>query len=154
MRYYGWDAIRKIEQIENRTLCEEERRVVMCEAYDTEEYLDSKGIPTKGVGQTGEWLNKTFAEAFQHHVERVTRRIPDYPKLPTYLRAELCQAEYRGDLGHSPAAVKLINTRQWAAAAEEFLDNDEYRNMATPRQIKRRMKAVWHALCLKDIQED
>ena len=148
MIYHGHGALKKIEELENCSLGPEECRVVLVEGYSDKVYRDTKGIPTKGVGQTGPWLNKTFRESFEHHEDRVIKRIPSYPSFPTYLRAELMQAEYRGDLGLSPKAVGLLNDERYIAAAEEFLNNREYKNPRTPKSIKKRLEAVHHALHL------
>lgn len=146
MIYFGKDAVEKIEDSLRRLLTPKERRVVMLEGYADAPYLDSKKIETTGVGQTGEWLHKSFEEAFAHHEARVIQRLPGYRSFPDYLQCELMQAEYRGDLGISPAACKLINASLYEDAASEFLNNQEYRT--APNQIRRRMEAVTLALKL------
>jgi len=143
---YGEDAIRKVSANEGRELSLAERRVVMEEGFVDGEYLDTKGIRTGGVGQTGEWMDKSFGESFQHHKERARKRVPRLDELPEALRAELIQAEYRGDLGLSPTAVKHLNAGNYKKASVEFLNNDEYRNPNTSTGIKSRMKAVADAL--------
>lgn len=152
MILHGTAACAELERVEGIELTEIERRTVMCEGYSNAIYKDTKGIPTYGVGQTGIWLNKPFREAFNHHVERVKNRLPDYRTYPSYLKAELVQAEYRGDLGLSPKACEHIRNGRWEVAAGEFLDNDEYRNMQTPEGIKKRLRAVHYALLLRSQQ--
>ena len=143
---YGEDAIQRVAANEGRELSLAERRVIMEEGYVDGEYLDTKGIRTGGVGQTGEWLDKSFGESFQHHAERARKRVPRLDELPETLRAELIQAEYRGDLGLSPTAVRLLNEGKFKSASKEFLNNDEYRNPKTSTGIKSRMKKVADAL--------
>lgn len=152
MILHGEEACKAVEYKEQIFLTPEERRVVMVEGYSTTVYLDTKGIETSGVGQTGKWLDKPFRESFDYHVERVCKRLPSYPSYPEYLRCELIASEYRGDLGLSPKAVGFLRDGRWKTAAEEFLNNAEYKNPATPSGIKRRMEALHYALMLKASQ--
>jgi hypothetical protein len=152
MRLYGIAAIEEIERVENCTLNAEQRRIVMLEALDTEVYLDHKQIPTRWVGQTGPFLNMTFLEVYDIFVERILRRLPNWRTLPTFLRTELFQAEWRGDLGSSPKAVRLMQQGKWDASAQEFLDHREYQT-TDREQIKRRIEAVSFAMALYDRQQ-
>lgn len=152
MILHGKAACEALEKDQGIELNEVERRVVMLEGYATEPYKDTKGILTNGVGQTGEWINRPFRDAFLHHVERVKARFPDFRLYPSYLKAELVQAEYRGDLGLSRTTCMHIKNGEWRLAANEFLDNNEYRALATPESIKKRMAALHYALMLKDCQ--
>jgi hypothetical protein len=153
MILHGAEACAALEQAQGIELNEMERRVVMCEGYASgEPYRDTKGILTSGVGQTGEWLNRPFRDAFLHHVERVKNRFPDFRLFPSYLRTELVASEYRGDLGLSPKACEHVRLGRWEVAAGEFLDNAEFKNPATPEGIKRRLKALHYALMLRAMQ--
>jgi hypothetical protein len=152
MILHGTDACNAIEQAEGIELTEAERRVVMCEGYATEPYKDTKGILTNGVGQTGEWLNRPFRDAFAHHADRVANRFPNFRLFPSYLRTELIASEYRGDLGLSPKACEHVRNGRWEVAAGEFLDNAEYRNPSTSEGIKRRLRALHYALLLRAMQ--
>lgn len=150
---YGTDAIARVEALENRTLSPIERRVVREEGFVDGLYYDGKptasfpkGVPTYGVGQTGEYIQKGFKASFDEHVSRAEGRVPNLRNLPEFLQEELVQAEYRGDLGQSPTAVKHINNEQWRKAAVEFLDNKEYRDPKTKKGVKARMKSVSDAL--------
>lgn len=147
--FHGAQAVRRAEEVSGKVYGYIPSRVLMLEGFADSPYKDIKGILTNGAGQTGEWLNRSFDDALAHHVDRVCRRIPIYPMFPEYLKAELLQAEYRGDLGHSPKACGLINAHDYAAAAVEFLNNAEYR--VAPSQIRRRMEAVAAALRLYDL---
>lgn len=147
MIYHGRQAVEALEAHLKRPLTPAERRVVMLEGYADTLYQDTKGIWTLGVGQTGEWIEKGFEASFNHHEVRCLNRFPSlFHRLPEYLQIELIQAEYRGDLGHSPSTCKLINSRRYGLAAEEFLDNAEYKT--APAQIRKRMEALAHALSL------
>lgn len=144
--YHGNDAVREVEKMEGRKLTPEEIKVVHHEGFVSGQYKDTKGITTSGVGQTGQYMGMPFSQVYQLHEDRVRKRIPDYDMLPDFLRAELMQAEYRGDLGGSPRTIQLINAGLYDRAASEFLNNAEYRSSKTPASIKRRMKDVADAL--------
>jgi GH24 family phage-related lysozyme (muramidase) len=148
---HGLAAVAAVEEMEDRQLRPEEKRVVMVEGYSRLRYLDTKQIWTRGVGQTGKWIDKTFREAFDDHWARVVRRLPDFEQYSEYVRCELMAAEYRGTLGGSPKCCMLIRSGQWEKAAAEFLDNAEYRDPETPESIKRRMRAVYNALMLRGL---
>lgn len=152
MIYHGKAAIQAAEQFLGRKLKPEYRRACYLEGYSDEVYLDTKGIETFGMGQTGEWISKGLDAALSHHEIRVMNRFPNYQNYPTFLRSELFQAEYRGDLGGSPATCKAINASQYKAAAVEFLDNAEYRT--APKSIRERMEAVATALTLHDLTRE
>jgi len=143
---YGNDAINAVEKLEGRKLSPIEKRVVVLEGFVPETYLDTKGIPTFGVGQTGEWANKSFGESFKHHEDLTRKLIKDYDKLPEELKAELVQSAYRGDLGGSPKTRLLFNEGKYEEAAKEFLNNKEYKAKDTPQSIKDRMFAVAQAM--------
>ena len=145
--YHGSDAIAQVEANIGRPLTYAEQRVVEEEGYVATPYTDTKGITTQGVGQTGEWIEKGFEAAYQHHVDRAQSRIPNLGTYPKELQAELIQAEYRGDLGHSPNFIKLLNEGNYNQASLEFLDNKDYRNsLETDSGVHRRMKKVSDAV--------
>lgn len=146
MIYYGKQAVLAAERFLGRMLEPEERRACYLEGYADEVYLDTKKIETFGMGQTGEWIKRGLAAALEHHKQRVVNRLPDYPFYPVYLRSELFQAEWRGDLGLSPNTCNLIRLQRFDHAAVEFLDSDEYRS--APSSIQQRMEAVSTALNL------
>lgn len=145
--YYGSDAISKVSESLGRPLTFSEQRVVEEEGYVATPYTDTKGITTQGVGQTGEWIDKGFEAAFQHHVERAKGRVPSFDSLPETLQAELVQGEYRGDLGGSPNFLRLLNEGEYDLAADEFLDNKDYRDsMESGSGVHKRMKRLSDAV--------
>ena len=143
---YGNRAVARVEKDLGRELTRAEQRVVVEEGYVDGTYKDTKGILTGGVGQTGEWIEKGFEASFKHHVDRAKKRLPEFDKYPQYLQAELLQSEYRGDLGLSPTAMKHLKGGKYDAAAEEFLNSDEYRNPKTSTGIQARMRATSRAM--------
>ena len=59
------------------------------------------------------------------------------------VQAELIQAEYRGDLGGSPKFLRLFNQGQYRQAADEFLDNADYRrSLKNKTGVHKRMERV------------
>jgi len=147
----GNAAIKRVEQNEGRTLSPAERRVVEVEGFADKGYYDKKGILTYGVGQTGDWIKKSFTDSFNAHVERAENRVNQgnpkrWDKLPEYLKIEMIQSEYRGDLGKSPKAMRLFRAGKMQEAAVMFLDSDEYRNPKTSKGVKDRMKATSNAM--------
>ena len=80
---HGDEAVAAIEKLEGRKLSPREVRTVHLEGFVPDVYLDSKGIPTYGVGQTGEWMKKSFGESFKHHEDLTRGMIPSYDKLPS-----------------------------------------------------------------------
>ena len=145
--YHGADAITKVSENLGRPLTYAEQRVVAEEGYRATPYLDTKGVTTQGVGQTGEWIEKGFDAAFQHHVERARNRIPTLDNLPEDLKAEIIQAEYRGDLGTSPKFVGFMNEGSYEEASQEFLRNDDYeKSIKEGTGVHKRMKRVANAV--------
>lgn len=143
---HGNAAIKQVEKLEG-TLTEAQKNLVKLEGYSTGDYSDTKGIKTRGVGQTGAFADMTFKEVYQIHVDRTQSRVPDYTNFPGYLQQELVQAEYRGDLGGSPTFRRKLNSGEYRAAAAEFLDNDDYRESLVDKSgVAPRMKQVHDAL--------
>jgi hypothetical protein len=153
MIYRGQAAIDALEASEHILLTELERRTVWCEGYSTEEYLCDNGVTTSGCGQTGHWIGKPFRECFNYHADRAAARFPDWRLFGTWLKAELIQAEYRGDLGASKRTCELIRARKWEEAAIEFINHKEFKDPDTSEGIKARILAVHYALMLKSVQQ-
>lgn len=143
----GQSAIARVEELEQRRLSYSERRVVEEEGFVDGYYLDSKKVLTYGVGQTKGYIEKGFHESFKAHQDDTKRMIPKFEKLPEYLRAELVQATYRGDLQGSDKARTLFNSGKYDEAATEFLDNQDYRDSKKSGSgIAKRMEKVANAI--------
>lgn len=143
---HGIAAIKAIESKEGE-LSPEQRFVALKEGYVDGEYLDHKGIPTRGVGQTGKFMYMSYKEAFSILEEECRKRfIPAYPVLSERLRCVIMSAFYRGDIQQSPRFRKLFNEYKYEEAAKEFLDHKEYKAKNTPKQIKQRIKEVHDAI--------
>lgn len=101
--------------------------VVLEEGYTDGVYYDTKGIPTYGVGQTASLAHLEFPEVFNRKLQQIKHHIPNYTKLPGKVQGALLSAHYRGDWLSSPLTRKLFDQGLYREAAEEFLDNDDYR---------------------------
>lgn len=135
-------AIKAIESEEGK-LSPEQRFVALKEGYVNGEYLDHKGIPTRGVGQTGKFMYMSYKEAFSILEEECAKKfIPAYPVLTERLRCVIMSAFYRGDIQQSPKFRRLFNEHRYQEAATEFLSHKEYLASNTPAQIKKRIKEV------------
>lgn len=143
---HGEDAIKRVEEKEGIKLDPMQRRVVELEGFVDGVYEDSKGIKTSGVGQTGDYMNATFQESFDEHLNTTKRLVKGFDNYPEYLKAELVQAAYRGDLQQSKNFRRLLNAGDYEGAALEMLDHQEYLAKDTPRQIKKRLESVADAV--------
>lgn len=145
--YHGAAAVKQVEKKIGRPLTYAERRVVEEEGFVDGKYKDTKGIVTAGVGQTGKYINMSFEESFNDHVKKTKKLVPSLDSLPEDVQAELIQATYRGDLGGSPTFRKLLNAGKYEEAAQEFLNNKDYResikgNGAVAGRMQRVAEAV------------
>ena len=114
------------------------------EGFATGDYKDEKGITTSGVGQTGEFQNMSFKEAFAAHKAKADEAIPGLSGLPEEVQAPLYASWYRGMLSDSPKTIRLINDGKYSEAADEFLDAKDYREGS--EGVRRRMERVAEAL--------
>jgi len=144
---HGPDAVREVERMEGK-LTPAQKNVVKYEGFVNRPYYDDNDVLTYGVGQTGEYINKGFKESFKAHEDRARNNIKNFDKLPDEVKAELIQAEYRGDLGGSPKFLELFNAGKYREAAEEFLNHEEYKKRKKEGRdsVVKRMEAVRDAV--------
>ena len=145
----GWvgdNAAYMVELTEGYQLTPGERRVLEVEGYVPQVYLDTKGIPTRGVGQTGKHMRESFRESYQTHVDKARGMTDGFDLLPDYLQSEIVQSVYRGDWDMSPTARRLLSEGDIRGAAKEFLDHAEYKDANTPQSIKDRIRSVSDAM--------
>jgi len=147
--YYGKEAIKKVEEKEGRKLSYVEKRVVEEEGYVPSLYKDGKGNITFGVGQTGEFINKSFNDTFKAHLKRLRAKIPSYDSETEEVKAELMSAEYRGDVGKNHNWVKEFNAGNRFSASKEFLKNRDYlQSKDKGTGVHKRMDKIAAALSL------
>jgi len=94
--YYSDDAIDEVEK-EFGTLNELQKEVVRKEGYRPDWYLDTKGIPTVGVGQTGPLGAVTPIEAINQKINEVRNISRVFDTVPLDTQKALLDAHYRGD---------------------------------------------------------
>ena len=81
----------------------------------------------------------------EKRLPKIQKAIPKFDKLPIDVKRHVVGSWFRGSLSGSPKTIKLINAGQYAKAADEFLDNHEYKTTEL-RGVKKRMKATADAL--------
>ena len=144
---HGQKAVDKVEELEGE-LTPVQRRIVELEGYVPTEYEDTKGIVTKGVGQTGNYMDMSFKEVAEIHEDVSRNLINDYDELPVELQAELAQLAYRGDLQQSNETVALFNKGKYEEASVELLNNKEFKSEDTPEHIKQRLRDASRAMAM------
>jgi GH24 family phage-related lysozyme (muramidase) len=94
-------------------------------------------------GQADEFLDEDTAI----RLTEIKKKIPSFDNFPLSVQIPLMYSWYRGSLGQSPLTRKLINEGKFKEAAEEFVDNQEYRD-AKKEGSKRKgiIKKDFHAL--------
>lgn len=106
-------------------------------------YKDHKGKLTIGIGHLVTSKEKAtnafkkrlsedqvldlFKKDIKSKLDTAHRLFPKYEEYPLDLRIKLLDGIFRGDVSGSPNTVKLINAGKWEKAANEFLDNKEYK---------------------------
>jgi len=130
--HYGQDAVNKVTEREGQ-LTPPMEAVIREEGFVDGVYEDTKGIKTSGVGQTGEYMNMSFREAFLDHEKLVKEIIPNFMIFDDDTQAQLLSLGYRGDTkskkGEPLKWVKLFNEGEYALAATELLDHQEYKDL-------------------------
>ncbi len=131
-----------------RKLTEVEAQIAKDEGYVDGEYYDTKGILTGKSGGTGKYKDKAFEDVVQAHNDTADMLMPALREVPKNISKYIYSAVYRGDINasNSPNTLKLINKGDFAGAAKELLNSDEYRKSTTPTGIKRRMERASKAL--------
>ena len=106
-------------------------------------YKDSKGLPTVGIGHLvtkdekkqfeGRVLSDVevddlFAADLAGKLKVIRRKLGDsFDTLPRPAQVAVVDGFFRGDMSGSPKALKLLREGKLAEAADEYLDNAEYR---------------------------
>lgn len=127
-------------------------------------YKDHKKNDTIGIGHLvtdKEKRNKTFANRtltekevnalfnrdIKDKLATARRLLPKYNSYSEDLQIKLLDGIFRGDVSKSRKTIELINKGLWEQAAEEFLDNEEYREaVAKGYGTAPRMKKIADAI--------
>lgn len=146
MTLTGKKAISKVLEKYGKEITQEMIPLIEWEGYSEDTYYDTKGIATRGVGQTGSYADMSYPECFRIHKAKLIRYTPQLSSLPDKVQDALLVSNYRGTWGQSKRTRRLFNAGRYAEAAEEYLNNAEYRDEGTPLQIKRRFEYVAEAI--------
>ena len=136
-------------------------RLIALESFEGKAYkpVDTEEHYTIGYGHYGKDVKKDATisqeEALRlldkdidKRLVAIRKTLPDYDSMSDNLQVEIAQGWFRGDISGSPKTLALIKQGKYAEAADEFLDNDEYRNaveLGKPGIIPR-MDAIADAL--------
>ena len=130
------------------------------EGFSPETEIPTPGdVPTIGHGHTGSYAKPgakmTPQEAgallkndINLREPELKRLMPAFNDFPPELQVPLASSHYRGSLGGSPKTLAHINAGEFEKAADEFLDNNEYRNAEARGRagIRPRMERTSNAL--------
>jgi GH24 family phage-related lysozyme (muramidase) len=132
------------------------REGLRLEAYKpdpTEEYFTIGHGHYGADVKEGMTISKTRAEELLHEdvmerVDSIENLIPTFQEMPEELQVAIFSEHFRGSIAQSKNTLKLINEGKYAEAADEFLDNAEYKNARKLGigGIRPRMEAVANAL--------
>ena len=102
----------------------------------------------KGDKITLEQANQYLEEDVNIRIKEIQNAIPNFNNFSENLQLALFYEWYRGSLVQSPKTRKLINQGKLKEAADEFLDNDEYRDAVKRKRsgIRESMENVAKAL--------
>ena len=102
----------------------------------------------KGMVITEERAEELLHEDVMVRLDKVKNLIPDFVNFNEDAQTAIFIEYFRGSITGSPNAVKFINSKDYAKAAEQYLDNDEYRYARQRGKpgIRPRMEAVADAL--------
>lgn len=111
------------------------------EGFRAEPYRATQGEEHLTIGyghygsdvKQGQRLTQQEAEALlvqdiNQRLPAVRDNIPAFDNLSSNLKVQIAQSWFRGGISGSPNTIRLINQGKFSEAADEFLDNDEYRN--------------------------
>ena len=137
---------------------------IMNYIIDKEGFMPEAKRPTKGdkltigFGHTetvkpGQKINREtgielLKQDLQKRLPEIRRAIPNFNNLPVEVQAPLIGEWFRGSLVQSKKTRELMNKGNYAAAAKEFLKNDEYINAARRGRsgIRGRMEEAANAI--------
>jgi len=135
-----------------------EERLIDLEGFESEAYKpdEDEEFFTIGYGHYGKDVTKDMKlteeqarvllrEDINKRLPKIRKSIKNFDSLSDDLKIEIAQSWFRGGISGSPKTIRLINEGKFEEAAEEFLDNDEYRTTKL-RGVKTRMEALSDAL--------
>ena len=93
---------------------------------------------------TEERAEELLHEDVMERVDSINNIIPKFEEMPEELKIAIFSEHFRGSIAQSKNTLRLINEGKFAEAADEFLNNDEYKNARRLGKagIRPRMEAV------------
>jgi GH24 family phage-related lysozyme (muramidase)/DNA-binding ferritin-like protein (Dps family) len=133
-KYFGDAAVKKYEEMKGPKYkaTDEEKLILRFEGLVEAFYLDTEGVMTYGVGQTGDNIfdgKKPSIEKFSEIIPTYRKRAKDavgktrWAKLTQELKNSLTLAAFRGDIKGSHQSAKKIESGNYKEAAKHFIDN-------------------------------
>lgn len=128
-RFHGHDAVRAAADYYGQKVIDPvAAHIIEEEGFVPGVYEDHKGIPTEGVGLTGEFIGKNFfTDVMPVFEQRARQMVKGYDQMSEDMRKAVISAVYRGDLG--PKTAKLLSSGKYKEAAKEYLNHAEYRGL-------------------------
>lgn len=115
------------------------------EKYDTIGYGHNGPDVRKGVVLNERQAENLLRQDIEERLPQIKKAIPKFDSLPMEVKQNIVGSWFRGSLSGSPKTLELINAGLFVQAADEFLNNNEYRTTEN-RGVKKRMKATADAL--------
>jgi GH24 family phage-related lysozyme (muramidase) len=75
---------------------------------------------------TNDQVNALADADIDVHLDRARAQFPNFNTYPGYIQQALADSMYRGDMG--PRTARLINDGDWGAAADEYINRQDYQN--------------------------
>ena len=95
-------------------------------------------------GRSDEDAQRLLEKDINSKIHDAKKHIKNFDALPLMVRVAAINAIYRGDMG--PKTMILLSNHQFAQAAKEYLNHQEYKNTSN-RGVKSRME--WNAAVMK-----
>tara|TARA_R100000742_G_C4239316_1_gene59299 strand:- start:14 stop:652 length:639 start_codon:yes stop_codon:yes gene_type:complete len=84
-------------------------------------------ILSGGMPLSNSQMQKLFDYDIKSKINLARRKVKNFDSLPKSAQNAVVDGFFRGDLSGSPKTLKLMNSGDFRAAAEEYLNNAEYR---------------------------
>ena len=138
-----------VAQVKKELRSKEGKELTAYKPVDSEEYFTigygHYGADVEeGMVITEERAEELLHEDVMERVDSINNIIPKFEEMPKELKIAIFSEHFRGSIAQSKNTLRLINEGKFAEAADEFLNNDEYKNARRLGKsgIRPRMEAV------------
>ena len=105
------------------------------------------GVLSGKKSLTPEQADALFKRDVSTRLPEIKKMVPKFETYSPNLQAQIASEHYRGMLGKSPKAVKLLNAGDFAGASKEFLNAKDYKDAVVQKSgIQKRMKNLADAM--------